>query len=200
MARQEAESSNRLSIFWLKKHGYLPQGDSFSMGGISWSYGMSEKKNSIGFSIKAGLSAYIRLQYTHTSNWTGEKESMDYEVRLTPTACNYGGVRYWFLCPLSRGGMACGRRVGVLYGIGKWFGCRYCGDVCYAAQNEGGRFRICSITDVDVEKMENEMKRWYYRGEPTRKHRRLMRMREKNDMGWMMLAARVDKNFAKRFR
>lgn len=184
MAKQEAEWSNELSIFWLKKHGYLDGG--WRYGGIKWTYRMSGNESSIGFNVNIGGDEgdYIRLQYTHTDKWNNEKESMDYKIELTTTPCNYGGKRYWFICPLSKNGQYCGRRVGVIYSIGKWFGCRHCGDICYAAQLRGGKFRGCSVSYPDIEKAEQEVKRKYYSGKMTRKYKRVIRMNKKlnNDL------------------
>jgi hypothetical protein len=36
------------------------------------------------------------------------------EIELTKTYCNYGGHRFWFICP-GLFNKACGRRIGVLY-------------------------------------------------------------------------------------
>src|SRR3989344_3872940 len=106
MAKQEAEWSNKLSIFWLKKNGYLRAGGGWCSGGIKWAYGISGNESSIGFTVTTNESEAdnIRLQYTHTNRWTGEKESMDYRIELTTTSCNYGGKRYWFICPLTKNG------------------------------------------------------------------------------------------------
>lgn len=189
MTKQEAEWSNSLSIFWLKKHGYLDGG--WRYGGIKWTYGLSGNESSIGFNVNIGGDEgnYIKLQYTHTDKWSGKKENLDYKIRLTTTPCNYGGVRYWFVCPLSKNGQYCGRRVGVIYSIGKWFGCRHCGDICYANQLRGGKFRGCSVSYPDIEKAEQEVKRKYYNGRMTRKYRRVIRMNEKlnNDLVRMVM-------------
>ena len=48
------------------------------------------------------------LYYTRTQR-DGVKTSEDYQVRLETTKPHFGGVRWWFLCPLS------GRRAQVLY-------------------------------------------------------------------------------------
>jgi len=197
MAKQEAEWSNRLSTRFLKKHGYLESG--WRYGGIKWTYGMSGNESSIGFNVSIGGDEgdYIKLQYTHTSRGTDEKESMDYRVELASTPCNYGGKRYWFICPLTKNGKYCGRRVGVLYSVGKWFGCRKCGDIAYSAQMKGGRFRGYSATIPDTERLEKEIKRYYYNGKPTKKYRRLIKMNEKLNQDLMMMVARVDKRFGK---
>lgn len=203
MAKNTAEWSNRLSVFFLKKHGYLPQEHNYSSGEITWTHGLSGNKSSIGFTvvINAGDAInrddYIKLSYTHTSNYSGEKESMDYKIPLTTTPCNYGGVRYWLVCPLIKNGQYCGKRVGVLYSVGKYFGCRHCGEIAYAAQMKGGTFRGSSVSIPDIERAEKEIKRYYYRGKPTRKYRRVMKMRDKIDRDFIGLAARLDKRFGR---
>ncbi len=48
-------------------------------------------------------------------------------IELTKTECNYGGNRFWFLCP------NCNRRTGVLYRkpLAQEFICRYCNSLTY---------------------------------------------------------------------
>lgn len=207
MAKATAEQSNRLSTFWLKKHGYLDKDCSHQAGGISWSYGYSDNKSSIGFAVKRDdwgtpyERAYVNLNYTHTDHWNGgEKSKIDYNVELTTTRCHYGGVRYWFVCPLYKGGRYCGRRVGVIYSIGKWFGCRHCGEICYDAQLSGGRFRSSSVCVPDIERAEKEVKRRFYRGKPTRKYRRVLRLNEKFETGFIMMAAHLNGGYDNLFK
>lgn len=183
-----------MKIYWLKKHGYLEDG--YKYGGIRWTYGDGQK-SSISFYLTLNMSDKqdnIRLDYTHTDSYTGEKQKMDYEVQIISTQCRYGGKRYWFVCPLYKNGRYCGRRVGVLFGIGKWFGCRHCGDIAYAAQMRGGKFRsFVSIPDVD--KAEQAIKRYYYKGQPTKKYKRYLRLNERFEEDFMYMAARLDKRF-----
>lgn len=188
MARPRGEQMNSINIFWLKRHGYIPKGGGYIGGSLKWTWG-AEPSGSIGIYVLTGEENYARLFYTHTDSWSGEKAEMDYRVRLVTTPCRYGGKRYWFLCPLVRNGIPCERRVGVLYGE-KYFGCRYCYDVAYNAQFEGGRIRTGSVTEPDVKKAYNEIKRFYYRGAPTRRYRRYMRLREKMDRSWMRAAVK----------
>jgi hypothetical protein len=61
---------------------------------------------------------------------------LDYTVRLVTTGCHLGGVRWWFICPLSRNEVTCGRRVRKLYLHGKYFGCRRCHDLSYTSCQE----------------------------------------------------------------
>ena len=201
MARAKAEQSNRLSIFWLKKHGYLHGNYSYMSGTITWTYGYSENKSSIGFAISrdnwgtADEKAYARLYYSYTDSRNGEKSEMDYKVQLTTTPCRYGGKRYWFICPLTKNGQYCGRRAGVIYSNGKWFGCRHCGEIAYLAQFEGGKFRVGSVTEPDVEKAYNEIKREYYNGKPTRRNKRYLRLRQKMDETWAKAAIKFGMKF-----
>src|SRR5207253_2236084 len=60
-------------------------------------------------------------------------EGVGYSVRLVTTPCHLGGVRWWFVCPLSRGGVACGRRPRKLYLVGRYFGCRRCHGLTYTS-------------------------------------------------------------------
>ncbi len=50
-----------------------------------------------------------------TDRQTGEKTDYDYRIPLATTPCNLGGVRWWFICAVSKNGVYCGRRVGKLY-------------------------------------------------------------------------------------
>jgi len=100
MTRTVAEGTNSLSVFFLKKHGYLPQGKSHNYGGIKWTRG--DWKNNINFWVNTEEGGYVELTYTVTIRWSGEKTDMRHKVLLVTTPCNYGGRRYWFVCPLSK--------------------------------------------------------------------------------------------------
>lgn len=73
-----------------------------------------------------------------THGYTGEKTDLDYKIQLATTPCHFGGVRYWFICPLAKNGRYCGRRTGTLYlaSGGKYFGCRDCYNLSYESRNE----------------------------------------------------------------
>ena len=70
---------------------------------------------------------YLRVMYTLPS----KHETFDYRVRLTTTRPQFGGLRWWFICPLIKAGKACGRRVGKLFSPPgeRYFGCRHCYDL-----------------------------------------------------------------------
>jgi hypothetical protein len=202
MSKALAEWSNRLSIFWLKKNGYLNKDCSYQSGGITWSYN-GNKGSSIGFSIikdnwgDPGETAWMKLNYTHTNNSTQEKEAMDYRIELETTPCRFGGERYWFICPLNKNGVYCGRRVATLFSIGKWFGCRHCGNIAYDSQMRSGAYRWNGISVPDIERAEKEVKRYYYRGKPTRKYRRVIRLNEKFDNSFIAASSYFGGKLAK---
>lgn len=195
MSKQVAEQSHKLSIFWLKKNGYLKHDYIHNCGGISWTNGFGDTKNSIGFTVvvpdleKPQENAYIELDYSFTNHQTDEKENMKYKISLVATPCNYGGFRYWFVCPLSKNGQYCGRRVGSLFQIGKYFGCRHCGEIAYQSQMETERYKGF-ISIPDIEEAEKKVKRYYYRGIPTKSHQKLIRLNDK--FRWQMIKSAAE--------
>jgi hypothetical protein len=85
----------------------------------------------------------VRLIYSWTWNGDDHPQSVDYEVPLETTFLHFGGVRWWFLCPLAvRGTQPCNRRVGKLYlpRSGRYFGCRRCYDLTYASCQESHKY------------------------------------------------------------
>jgi len=159
-------------MWWLKKHGYL---NGWKLGEMEWKSGFSNK-SSVGIEV-CTIESYVRFFYTQTEE-NGEKKKFDYKVSLTTTSCNYGGVRYWFICPLSKNGVYCGRRVGVLYKAGDYFGCRHCYDLTYNSRNENHKYKNYPLlfwlkSWGKIEELEEKIKRPYYKGKPTRKQRKL---------------------------
>ncbi len=74
---------------------------------------------------------------------TGKKwQDMKYPVTLEWTACQYGGQRAWFRCPV----VGCGRRVAILYS-GRVFACRHCYHLVYASQRENNTDRTIRRAD-----------------------------------------------------
>ena len=84
--------------------------------------------------------ASLRLQYTFKS--TGE--AFDYRVPLQTTWPHFGGLRWWFTCPLVSNGRECRRRCEKLYLVpgGKYYGCRRCYDLAYQSQRENRSLRM----------------------------------------------------------
>lgn len=65
--------------------------------------------------------------------WDKSKYKLIYggrDIQVTNTPCNYGGVRYWFICG------SCYERAGVLYFTGNCWECRKCGNLVYSSQQD----------------------------------------------------------------
>ena len=131
--KTQVESCTKLDIYSLKPYlrpGYVDI--------IRWYQGENES-GSIGYRVNGdNKPTSIKLYYTITRS-NEEKIDMEYTVLLTTTPLAWGGVRYWFVCPLSEDGVACNRRVGCLYlPPGKsLFGCRHCYNLTYKNSQEG---------------------------------------------------------------
>lgn len=191
--RIEADTLKRINVYWLKKNNYFKNG--FTLGGSKWinSWGEEESRVEIYSSISES-DKYLKLCYSQTDN-EGNKKDYDYKVLLTTTPCYFGGFRYWFICPLSVGNKLCGRRVGVLYKAGDYFGCRHCYDLTYSIQKTSGIFRYGgNISAPELDELRANIKRTTYRGKPTRKFKSyLKKVRKFNsglEMAVKMLGAR----------
>jgi hypothetical protein len=70
-------------------------------------------------------------------------EPVDHRVRLAATRPAYGGLRWWFVCPLARRDGGPPRRVAKLHlpPGGRYFGGRAAHGLTYASCQESGRFR-----------------------------------------------------------
>lgn len=92
------------------------------------------------FAITSSLDDYPKLsisEYKNELNLTPANsialnyhfngQQYRYEVSITKTPCYYGSYRYWFNCP------QCGRRVAMLYCMGKYI-CRHCVGLNYKSQ------------------------------------------------------------------
>src|SRR5262245_60448390 len=109
------------------REGILKAGER-RVGNWCWVY-HSGRENSVTYEANTLDQAYpfVRLSYTFTRAGTQERDSLDYRVKLTTTRPRFGGVRWWFVCPLVVNGGACNRRVGKLYlpPGSRYFGCRH---------------------------------------------------------------------------
>jgi len=169
----EADFVKQLRISLLKKEGYL----NHSMAGIV-RWGEGDETSSLRLEGHMDeYHPYIHLFYAQTDE-EGNRQSFDYKIFLHRTPCNYGGYRYWFMCPLARSGMTCGRLSTVLYKASNYFGCRRCYNLTYQSRkhntNSSLAFWFRSRKAMNkMEKLELEIKRREYAGKPTSKQREL---------------------------
>jgi len=151
-----------------------------------WTHSHSDKIATIGIDVDVTEDPHVRLYYTLTDR-DGTEEKYDYEVSLVTTDCNLGGVRYWFGCP------TCGSRVGVIYlSASNYFTCRHCNDLTYQSRTD------CNIAKFGVacrkaDRLRSELKRWSYRGRPTRKVRQLQRVERRAQRYGGIVQVRLEK-------
>jgi len=154
--RRTVEQCKSISTKFFKDKGYLCSNEERSChGSIFWSH----NGRSIGFGVSTFKgNEYINLKYTITDKSTNQKTEIDYNAKLTWTPCNFGGRRWWFICPLVVNGQICSRRVGVLYlASGKYFGCRHCYNLTYESCKESHKFdrlfRELGITEKQAKEL-----------------------------------------------
>ncbi len=106
----------------------------------------------------------MRLSYSWVWKATKRQDSADYLVRLTTTRPRFGGLRWWFVCPLVANGVPCGRRAGKLYlpPGGRYFGCRLCHGLTYTSCQESHKYdaafrRLARDTGFDFETVKRVM-------------------------------------------
>jgi len=180
--KTEADYLKKIETSFLKKHGYFR---GWRSGTITWTNGYSGNKSDVGIEVSTlNDDDYLRIHYTQTDNDTDEKKDFDYKIPLITTPCRYGGKRYWFKCPWYKNGVYCGRRVGVLYKNGDYFACRHCYDLTYNSRNENRRYQYFPLfntiqLETKIEELEEQIKRPYYAGKPTKKQRQLHKLYER---------------------
>lgn len=130
--KDTVEDCLAIDINWCIRNGYIKP-DHWNMGALTWSRN-GEKTSSISYESRCDMDPpYVRLMYT----WR-KTDEVDFRVYLTTTSPNYGGVRWWFICPLITKGRYCGKRVGKIYSApgSRYFGCRHCQDLTYTSCQE----------------------------------------------------------------
>lgn len=183
-AKTTVEDCSVLDINWMTREGMF-DGGGWQSGSFRWSNPHTGKDtSSIDFELNAPDS-WIRLCYRFVHN--GEK--FDYRVPLTTTDLPWGGVRWWFVCPLTCNGRYCGRRVGKLYlpPGGKYYACRHCHNLTYESCQESHKYdrafaplgAAFGITGSQVlerldsrAKNERDFRRWKERNEQRRRRRK----------------------------
>ena len=149
-AKTTVEDCRSLDVVQWAREGLTLPGPVRS-GVWQWSSSRTgQSTSSIGYSIDM-TDPHVRLEYSLTR--TGEHR--DYRVELVSTSPNYGGLRWWFICPVSMGGRACQRRVRKLYLSPGCccFACRQCCRLSYTSQREDDANRALSKAQAIRERL-----------------------------------------------
>jgi hypothetical protein len=142
MAKKTCEESKALSIAFLNSQGFFSGVN--KSGLITWRSFRGESTVWISFCLSG--ETYMRVRYALT-DLHGNQSEYDYNIRLTTTSCNFGGVRYWFVCPSVKNSVQCSRRVGVIYIDRKYFACRCCHRLTYSSQHKYSSRRLSRLIE-----------------------------------------------------
>lgn len=187
--KTEADDLKRISIYWLNKNLYLT---GYKVGGIKWIYNNTEEQSvGIVVSIKDDDSS-LRIHYSLNKN--GSETTYNYKIPIERTLCNFGGFRYWFICPWYKGGIYCGKRVANIYCKSKYFSCRHCNELTYRSRKASGISKSLggsSININDLDKQRNEMRSTHYKGRPTKRFKLWVKKYEKLEKSLLVISQKI---------
>ena len=85
---------------------------------------------------------------------TGRGENVRVQIRFASTPTQFGGKRWWLVCPLMVHDVACRRRVSKLYlpPGGEHFGCRTCHGLTYQSSQEAHKFERLTLRLGEIER------------------------------------------------
>jgi hypothetical protein len=175
MAQNTCEAAKRLPVSFLKLKGYLRA--TYITGSIKWTHN-GQPSGDIGIAVNSDNTS-LRAFYTSTDR-SGEKTELDYQVPMTRTRCHFGGWRYWLLCPLIRNGSVCNNQVGILYLEGKYLGCRRCHNLSYESQQTSysGKWSVLRTyfaLETKISEAEEKTRVKYWKGQPTKRYRKILK-------------------------
>ena len=133
--RPTADMSKRIDLAWMIRTGRAMPGQWIS-GSLSWSCG-GQSAGSVSYSanMEDPHASALKLSFWHGSG--DDREHVEQNVRLVFTEPNYGGRRWWMVCPYK------GIRVGKLYlpNGGDRFASRQAWRLAYQSQRVAHRDR-----------------------------------------------------------
>jgi hypothetical protein len=122
----------------LKRLHLLDPGSKSRSGTLAWTKkGEGSPFAMVGFSLRFDTAASTPLGTLRLGYAVGQpQQSVDYSIRMESDPCRFGGVGWWFACPVlcGTGRVACRKRARALYLHGRYFGCRYCHELTYESR------------------------------------------------------------------
>ena len=102
--KRTVENCHGLDTADLKRLKLLAPCAGERIGVLRWMRG-GEQASAVNYTVTVGeTTGTLRLSYQVLA----KKEDVAYPVELVSTGCHLGGVRWWFVCPLVRGGAGAG--------------------------------------------------------------------------------------------
>lgn len=144
------EGCTALDTSALKRMKLLVPGTANRAGSLEWRRaGEDAPSSSVNYILTVGsTTGALRLIYTTKSTASAH----DYTIALVATGCQLGGVRWWFVCPLTKNGIVCERRVRKVYLYGRYFGCRHCHNLTYRSQQDSDS-RVYALARLGLDAM-----------------------------------------------
>jgi hypothetical protein len=137
----------------------IKKGDFRNDNNINW-YEGGVLKSRVKFDLNTlSKPYYVNLKYRYQS------EPLQTLLSLTTTPCNFGGERFWFLCPHD----SCNKRCSTLFLKDELFICRECSGYLYEQQINPYYSRFLKQSKK-ADKLEKNIKRKFYNGKPTKKY------------------------------
>jgi len=95
---------------------------------------------------------FLGVLQGYLSALMGQQAISKQTVEIVTTNCHFGGHRFWFLCPLTKNGVPCKRRVRVLYwhSDAPFFGCRSCHDLTYESSQTHDK-RVYALAKLPID-------------------------------------------------
>ncbi len=146
-SKATVESCLALDVNYMRRKGMLFPG---AGGTLNWTYaGTGKPSASVVYRVVClpDEEELLRLWLSYRRQ---DSETIRLPIDLQPMHLHFGGLRYWFICPLLVNGVACRRRVGKLYFCGRYFGCRRCHDLTYRSCQESHQYERHELA---IEKM-----------------------------------------------
>lgn len=112
-------------------------------------------------------------------------DDLELYARMVSVDVNFGGKRWYFLCPKNKEGETCKKRVRMLYFNNGFFACRDCHHLTYESRvthtPKHHLYRSMKYMELywKLEKEEKKMKRKTYAGKPTKQAFKIMRIKMK---------------------
>jgi hypothetical protein len=98
--RPTIENALKLDLHHLIRNSFFRPSATVT-GSLTWTdISSGQLRAAIGYEAHLGDEhGWVRLRYTTTNHWSGEKTQHDYRVELTTTPQPFGGRRWWWVCP-----------------------------------------------------------------------------------------------------
>jgi hypothetical protein len=176
LKKETLDSIKKISIFELKKKGYLLPSVFAVSGVISWNINGNPTRK-IKFELNLiennhSPRPFLHLKYKKMTLKGRYWDIYDEKFELIKIECPFGGYRWFFKCGYGSG-KYCDKKAAILYMINGRFVCRHCTGLSYDSNNENkiDRGGILGISVGKAIEDYSKLKRYYYSGKPTRKHR-----------------------------